>query len=91
MGSVIDFKPRVNQQPAAPAQPAQASGSEFAAVARVLPFAAPVLRDMEEQGAAMQVLAALMFYAHQGHDDGKRARRAVVAMQELLSGGPAAD
>jgi len=46
------------------------------------------LNHLEEQGAAMAVLSALLFYAHQGQDDGKRARRAVVAMQELLTGAP---
>lgn len=46
------------------------------------------LRDMEKQGAAFQVLSALLFYAHQGHDDGARARRAVIGMQELLGLAP---
>lgn len=97
MGTVVElFKARPQAKPAAaPRAPAPAEqreqGPTILANAGMLAAAGMEgLNQLEQEGTAMQVLSALLFYAHQGQDGGKRARRAVIAMQELLGGSPEA-
>lgn len=96
MGTVVElFKPRA-QAPAPAARVAapvqeRDHGPAIHANAQMLAAAGiEGLNELEQQGTAMKVLAALLFYAHQGQDQGRRARSAVVAMQELLGQPPAA-
>ena len=94
MGEVVNmFKERAKPaaQPAAQETPKRQPGPTLIANASMLGAAGGEglehLRQMEEQGAAALVLSALLFYAHQGQDQGQRARRAVLAMQEVIKRG----
>lgn len=40
--------------------------------------------EMIKQSALMQVISTLAFYAKQGYDGGDKARRALLAMQEIM-------
>lgn len=86
MGTIFDFKPR---QPKEPPKPCAAPASQEKAeqIASQLPMLDEGTVDvLQQQSAAMQVIAALSFYARQGWDGGLKARRAMVAMQEIMQG-----
>lgn len=85
MSNVVEFKPRQKSSP----QPVVKVGDEVQLVA----VSAPVLEGEDlrprvvtiEDTASVQAVQALMFYARQGWDGGDKAKKALIAMNTVLS------
>jgi len=56
----------------------------MATVAQFIDLKAMGVEEMIKQSAVMQVVSTLAFYARQGYDGGEKARRALVAMREIM-------
>lgn len=79
MATGSDVRPRGLQQDVRP-MPAPAGNAPQMMMVNVA--------DVGGAGAAMQVLAALAFYARSGWDGGKKAQIALMAMKEEADPGP---